>query len=266
MGMNEGRGYMSSESVASVRLMVEPKGADFPYYADDPPTISGAGWLLVLAGTMAGFAALVTPLPFEDGVLSGWLRAVAFVGLPLLGLALAARGRWPAIFGRVGFREVRLMFGFAFLNIIISMSIGALIHTVGTTTANAGVADAGNLEGVMLASFFAKVGLQLLGEELITILPFLAILAFLHANAGVGRNAAVLGAWLLSAIIFGLIHLPTYDWNIVQCLVVIGSARLVLTWAYVWTKNIWVSTGAHIINDWAIIGAMTFLAPLAAAA
>jgi membrane protease YdiL (CAAX protease family) len=245
--------------------MVEPKGAEFPYYADKPPTISSVGWLLVLAGTVAGFAALVTPLPFEDGVLSGWLRAAAFVGLPLLGLAMAAGGRWRAIFGRVGFREVRLMFGFAILNIIISMSIGALIHTFGTTTANAAVADAGKLEGARLASYFAKVALQLLGEELITILPFLAILAFLHAKAGISRNAAVLGAWLLSAIIFGSIHLPTYDWNIVQCLVVIGSARLVLTWAYVWTKNIWVSTGAHIINDWAILGSTIFLAPLAAA-
>ena len=47
-----------------------------------------------------------------------------------------------------------------------------------------------------------------------------------------------------------------------QCLVVIGSARLVLTWAYVWTKNIWVSTGAHILNDWALIAPTVFLTPL----
>jgi len=51
----------------------------------------------------------------------------------------------------------------------------------------------------------------------------------------------------------------------VQCLVVIGSARLVLTWAYIWSKNIWVSVGAHIINDFTLIGATVFLAPLAAA-
>jgi membrane protease YdiL (CAAX protease family) len=72
----------------------------------------------------------------------------------------------------------------------------------------------------------------------------------------------MLVAWLLSAVVFGLLHLPTYDWNLVQCLVVIGSARLVLTWAYVWTKNIWVSTGAHIINDWTLMSATIFLAPL----
>jgi membrane protease YdiL (CAAX protease family) len=47
-----------------------------------------------------------------------------------------------------------------------------------------------------------------------------------------------------------------------QCLVVIGSARLMLTWAYVWTKNIWVSTGAHILNDWALMAFTVILTPL----
>src|SRR5512139_3205668 len=167
---------MSSTTITSPRLLLESKGADFPFYADSPPTISNAGWLLVLAGVVAGFAALVTPLPFEDGILSGWLRAAAFVGLPLLALAMAAPERWRAIFRRVGLREVLLMFGFAILNIIVSMSVGALLQNYGSVTANAGVAGAADLEGARLASFFAKVGLQLLGEELITILPFLALL------------------------------------------------------------------------------------------
>jgi membrane protease YdiL (CAAX protease family) len=144
------------------------------------------------------------------------------------------------------------------------MAIGVVVKKFGTVTANASVADAAGLDGPRLASFYAKTGLQLLGEELITILPFLAILAFCHTRAGLGRNAALLVAWLGSAIAFGLLHLPTYDWNVVQCLVVIGSARLILTWAYVWTKNIWVSTGAHIINDWAIMTAVIFLPPLVA--
>ena len=98
--------------------------------------------------------------------------------------------RWDAIFRRVGLREVLLMFGFAILNIIVSMSIGALLQTFGTVTANAGIAGAADLEG----------------------------------------------------------------------------ARLVLTWGYVSTRNIWVSTGAHIINDWTLIGMTVFVAPLAAAA
>jgi hypothetical protein len=70
---------------------------------------------------------------------------------------------------------------------------------------------------------------------------------------GLGRTGAVLGAWVVSAVVFGLLHLPTYDWNLLQCVVVIGSARMVLTLAWVMTKNIWVSTGAHILNDWMLL-------------
>jgi membrane protease YdiL (CAAX protease family) len=245
-------------------LPFEPRGPDFPFYRDNPAAISPGGWLLVLVAVVAGFSALVIPMPFADNAVTGWLRVLAFIGIPLAGLALAAPGRWRSIFRGVGLREVRLMFGFALLNIVVSMSVGAVVKTFGSVTGNASIAAAAGLEGVGLGTFFAKVGVQLLGEELITLLPFLAILTLCHRTVGLGRNLSVVVAWLVSAVGFGLLHLPTYDWNLVQCLVVIGSARLVLTWAYVWSKNIWVSTGAHVINDWTLIGVSVFLAPLVA--
>ncbi|KGD63321.1 amino terminal protease [Alcanivorax nanhaiticus] len=93
---------------------------------------------------------------------------------------------------------------------------------------------------------------QLFGEEVLTVLPFLAVLHLAHGPLNLSRTQSVLLAWLLSSILFGLVHLPSYNWNLLQCLVVIGSARLVLSLAYIRTKNIWVSTGAHVINDWAI--------------
>lgn len=37
-----------------------------------------------------------------------------------------------------------------------------------------------------------------------------------------------------------------------QCFLVIGSARLVLTLAYVVSRNLWVSAAAHIANDWSL--------------
>ncbi len=98
--------------------------------------------------------------------------------------------------------------------------------------------------------FFAKTIPQLFGEEVITILPFLALLQLFSRGLGIARKGTVLGAWLITAVVFGLIHLPTYNWNVLQCIMVIGSARLVLTLPWIMTKNIWVSTGAHIVNDW----------------
>ena len=253
---------MAGSLAAHPRMLLEPAGPDFPLYGGNPPTVTGRGWLLVLLAVVVGFATLTLFFPSTDTLLTGWVRVAAFVGLPLIALRLAAPGHWHAIFRRAGGREVKLMFVFAFANIAITITIGALISMFGTAVGNAGIADAGKLEGARLFNFFAKVAPQLLGEELLTILPFLAILAVCHDRLGFGRNASAVIAWLLSAAAFGLVHLPTYNWNFVQCLVVIGSARLVLTLAYVWTKNIWVSAGAHIINDWLLIGSTVVLTPL----
>lgn len=253
----------STASPKEERLLLEPQGRDFPYYRGGSLSVSANGWLIILAGVAAGFIALVAPLPFADNIFTGWVRAFLFVALPVLALRFAAPFNWRAIFARVGWREVRQMFGFALLNIAVTLAVGTAIKFYGTVSPNAAIADAAQLSGLHLLNFFAKVALQLLGEELITILPFLALLSLCHGRIDLGRNTSVLLAWFVSAIAFGLIHLPTYDWNFVQCVVVIGSARLVLTWAYIWSKNIWVSTGAHIINDWTLIASTVFLAPLA---
>lgn len=185
---------MGQSRYTGQRLRFEPEGPDFPYYNGAPIAISPAGWLLAVAGSVAGFAAMVTPLPFTDNTATGWARVAAFVLLPLLGLMLAAPTHWKALFRPVGLREVKLMFGFAFLNILISMAIGTLIKTFGTTASNTAIANAANLDGGALAGFFAKVAPQLLGEELITMIPFLAILTIATSVAGLSRNKAVLAA------------------------------------------------------------------------
>lgn len=90
----------------------------------------------------------------------------------------------------------------------------------------------------------------MLGEELFSILPFLAIVYVLYAKVKLSRKSSVIIAWLVVAVYFGAAHLPTYGWNVAQALLIIGVARLILTLAYIRTKNILVSTGAHILNDW----------------
>lgn len=85
---------------------------------------------------------------------------------------------------------------------------------------------------------------------------------FFFSRMKLSRKTSIVLAWLLSAVLFGMAHLPTYGWNLFQCLVVIGSARLILLLPYIKTKNIWVSTGAHIINDWTFFGLTILLAGL----
>ncbi len=229
---------------------LEDHATDFPFYNGVPVFISGRQWLFVMAMVVAGFLLLASPIDWPTGVFWKFLPAILMPGLPLIALAYVAPGHWKAIFGKVGGREVKLMFGFALLNIVVSMSVGAIVLALFGATPNGTTAELGGLDTAERIAFFAKTIPQLLGEEVITILPFLALLQLFSMGLGLGRKAAIIGAWLTTSILFGFIHLPTYDWNLIQCIGVIGSARMVLTLPWILTKNIWVSTGAHITNDW----------------
>ncbi len=231
----------------------DPVG-DFPFYNGTPMAISGWQWLLVMVAVAAGFLMLGAPIPWPSGPLGALIPAVLFTVIPLLALAYVAPGHWKVIFGKVGWRELRLMVGFALLNIVVSMGIGFAVNAFAEVSSNAAAAQLGGMDTAGRLTFFAKTLPQLLGEEVMTLLPFLALMALLHGWLGLRRKRAIVGAWLISSLIFGLVHLPTYDWNIVQCIVIIGSARMMLTLPWILTKNIWVSTGAHVINDWLLFG------------
>ena len=243
--------------VRSNRLWwLEDTDTDFQFYRGSPTAITYRQWWLVLAAVTAAFMALALTASLPGaGLFWPFLPAIALAAVPLLALRRVAPGHWTCLFRRVGVREVRLMVGFALLNIVVSLGLGVIVMALGHVSPNASTSQLGSMDTVALIAFFAKTLPQLLGEELITILPFLALLQWLTQSLKWGRKAAIVAVWVLTSVIFGLLHLPTYDWNWVQCIVVIGGARMMLTLPWIMTKNLWVSTGAHITNDWILFGA-----------
>jgi membrane protease YdiL (CAAX protease family) len=171
---------------------------------------------------------------------------------------------WRALFGRVGRRELGWMLAFALLNVAVSIGAAMMVRSLAPTAPNPANALLESASDGDRVGFFVATLPQLLGEELLTILPLLALLTVLHTRCGWSRRVALLTAWLLTALLFALAHLPTYDWNLVQCLAIIAPARLVLTAAYLRTRNLWVSTGAHVLNDWALLSAPLLLGAFAA--
>ncbi|MCT2586440.1 CPBP family intramembrane glutamic endopeptidase [Actinophytocola gossypii] len=225
---------------------------DFPFYNGRPALVTGGRWWIVLLGVLLGFAALIAlPVP---GLLGVWTRAILFVAIPLVVYARVVPGHWTAIFRRLRFRDLGTMVLFALLNLVIMLVLGVLLlHAAGLAANPLGDDLAKMPTGERILTFLAMVP-QLFGEELFSVLPFLALLYWLHHRLALSRSTAVVVAWLATAVIFGVAHLPTYDWNLVQCFVIIGTARLVLLLAYFRTKNILVAAGAHILNDWAMFG------------
>lgn len=223
---------------------------DYPYYKGQPVMLSGTQWLVPLAGVALAVWILLGQFPIfaKDYLRFGPSLLLAF--LPILALAMVAGKHWTALFRKVHLKDIGWMFAFALLNYAIAVTLGLLTLEFIDTERNAGVtglADSSEADRVL---FYINSIPQLIGEELISIVPFLAILYYLTQKLGLSTRRAVIVAWLVTAVWFAAIHLPTYNWNILQCLIFIGGARLVLTLAYIKTKNLWVSAGAHIINDW----------------
>ncbi|TQC50282.1 CPBP family intramembrane metalloprotease [Rhodococcus sp. WS4] len=231
-------------------LIERRDGVDFPFYNGVPAALSVRQWVLVWASVAVGFAALILiPQPNNFVAL---IPRILFVAIPLVMLARVTREHWKALFRRVTGRDVLTMIGFALLNLAVSAGLALIVQSLFDVASNEAIDSAGKASALDTVAFYVGTGIQLVGEEVFTMIPFLAVMYFLFTKATLSRKTAIVVAWLLSAVWFGAAHLQTYDWNFAQAFIVIGGARLVLTLAYIRTKNLWVSTGAHIINDWTL--------------
>ena len=242
---------MATRSQRFGRLVERDDGRDFPFYDGRPVAVSGARWALVVLACALGFAALTLV-----GSADPWLELVPralFLAIPAAAFAWSVRGHWRSLFQPLGWADLGAVVAFWLLNLGVTALVARLVVGLGLgdlveNSATDGLADAGPWT---LVGFYVGTAVQLMGEEVFTILPFLAIMAWLHGR-GSARRTSIVVAWFATAVWFGAAHLPTYDWHVAQAILVIAAARLVLTLAFIRTKNLWVSFGAHLVNDWAI--------------
>jgi membrane protease YdiL (CAAX protease family) len=221
---------------------------DFPYYNGVPVEISPFGWLAVVASVGVAFALLIT-LPFPSFPLN-LVPAIVYTGLPILALAWASGGRQMALFGSIGIKDIAVAIGFGLLTMVASFAVGFVLLRFISMNANPVGAELAALDAFGVAVFMVRTAIQLVGEELMTILPLLAVLWLCVSKFGLPRWLGLTIAVIVSTAWFAAVHLPTYNWNFIQCFGGIGAARLVLTAAFLVTRKLWVSAGAHIVNDW----------------
>lgn len=227
---------------------------DFPFYNGQPLALTATQWLVIMVAIALGLACVTVPVPMLDSPVGMVIRTALFSVIPLLALRLAVGPHWLTIFRRLRGTDFLWMVTIGMLNLLVTVLIGTAFMKTFGADANLTVSGLAEQPAIDRGLLFLISIPQLFGEEILTILPFLAVMTLCSTWLNLPRNRAILLAWIVSSIIFGLVHLPTYNWNWMQCIVVIGSARLILTLGYLMTRNILVSTGAHILNDWAIFG------------
>ena len=240
------------------KLIERDDGADVPFYNGQPVQVAGWKWLVIVLAAVAGFLALVLIPATGNLALLG--TRILFVAIPAVAFIALTGGAWKAIFRPLKGKDVLTMLAFWAIYMVLSSVVAIIIKSAdpGHVTANRATDSVSSASELVF--FYLGTFIQLFGEELFSIIPFLAIAAVAYQRFKLSRKTSLIIAWLLTAVWFGAAHLPTYDWNFLQCFLVIGLARLVLTLAYLRTKNILVSFGAHLMIDWGIFTATLIFA------
>jgi membrane protease YdiL (CAAX protease family) len=231
--------------------LFEPKdGPDFPYYDGKPVEIAGWKWIVMLAAAIAGF--LVLTLVQSDSQVVVLILRVAFLAIPLVAFIVLAGPSWTAVIRRPRGKDFGAIFLFFAIDMVVSGLIAVVIRGLDPGHMTANRATDGLASASDIIFFYIGTFIQILGEEVFSLIPFLAVLYLAYTKLHLSRTAAIIISWLVTAIWFGAAHLETYDWNLLQCFVVIGLARIVLTLAYIRTKNLIVPFGSHLLVDWGI--------------
>lgn len=205
----------------------------------------------MLGGTIAwiGFAASFTFHPY-------WVMALMDDILPtFIFIAIAwyfSNGELKKLFRRPRWSD--WWFAVVMLIVQVAYSLFAIysLNSAGfSTNENGEAAQVGSAanKGLMLFHEVISDLFDLMSEEVVSLTIFLVVAALLIQYYHFSRRSGLGIAMLASMILFGLIHFETYNWNLVQMLLVIGVARFFLNSIFVRSKSIWVSYIVHNIFD-----------------
>lgn len=245
---------MQQDNVTYLEIDVTPRTRSrvLPFSRRSDVEVTARQWAAILAAVAAAALVdlfLVVPGPPALAIAS---RGTLFAGIPLLVYLSVLPDHWKTIFGQLRGTDVRTMLLVFVANLVVSMAVGAVLHELTSTASNPVGDDIRSLGVGGRLVYLASMIPQLFGEELFTILILLAVASLTSWRWHWSPTAALAAGITVSTLAFAALHLTTYDWNVLQCLIGIGVARIVLLVAYLRTKNILVSTGSHVLNDWAL--------------
>lgn len=204
-------------------------------------------WILALILTLASFYG-VSFLFYSLKINNEIIMASAVSAISLLSLLLIDKKFIKKIFLPIRAKDLLYIIiglGFSLIAIVIS---SILVQKLGIEGSNNPIFDV--LTEDNFKSFFLSTLIQFIAEEIIFIIPFLFVINKVKIENNIIKTILAI---LISSIIFGAMHLSTYDFNILQAVLIISIIRTGLSMSYVISKNLSVTYIIHIIYDWTLI-------------
>lgn len=210
-------------------------GIDFPFY-NDIPKLSGGEWA-ILAIAVLVLLSLVSlnwiPKPYSY---------IVYCVVMLAPALYVCKGDYGLFFKKLKLRDFKTIILCTVGYIIYAAIIAVLLHSVGySISGDSAVATTFDL------TFIAGLFLQLIGEEFFKIF-LLLIVMYLVYKFTQNRNLAIWVGIIVTLFVFGIAHMSAYG-RLLQILLVQGLGTIFDLYAYMKTKNVFVSYIVHIIID-----------------
>jgi membrane protease YdiL (CAAX protease family) len=163
-----------------------------------------------------------------------------------------SKGKLGGLFGKPRFSDfifgiVMVLIQFWYAQFSVTQ-LGKLGISFGKNASSTQIENAASKSTQYFQDLFSDI-FELMGEELLSLVVFLAIAALLIQYYGLGRRLGLSIALLASMFLFGMIHFQAYNWNLAQMLIVIAGERFFLTAIFLRSKTIWPSYVCHMLFD-----------------
>lgn len=200
------------------------------------------------------FASQLIPNPFN-----GAMYFITFglgLTLPLLTLFLVLfKEKASFYFRKITIKDLKISFMFAIIEILNGIVFIYIFNIYGIELSVSKVTSQLSTPLMLIL-----IPIQILGEQLIIIGTFLVSLKTF--NKLIKSRFVLLSLSLtFTGCSFGLLHLTAYDWNVMQCIFLIGVTSIWQIIIYIYTRNIWVSFLTHVLYD-VIVFSFTFIGNL----
>jgi membrane protease YdiL (CAAX protease family) len=215
----------------------ERKKLDFPFYNDNP-NLSIPRWILLAISVIIPFILIFTPHS-----IGGRFENLLYFILPFLFFGIVANWKYDLICKKFQKNDFKLIPILIILEFIFSIAVGFIMMHI----FNMHIQSNPALTELNSLFFWVLFPFQIFGEELLKIIPFLIFLTIFY-KVTENRKISIVISTIIVLIIFGLIHLPAYD-NLISVLLIQGLGSIFTMFAYLKTKNIFVSFLTHLIYD-----------------
>ena len=218
------------------KMNIIKMGKDIPFY-NNIPKLSKWDWT-ILTGSVLLLIGFLTIIPLPSEYLS-----ISFFLLGLLPALYICKGKYNIFFKKISLKDIKLIILLLIGMYIYSIVMGAVI--VRLTGSIAGHSEMNTIPSLI---FVISMIIQIFGEEFFKIFLLLILMYLVYRFTNNYKSSIIIGL-IGSMVIFGLCHYRAYNGMILQILLLQGFGSIFEYFAYIKTKNIWVSYLLHLLRD-----------------